>query len=351
AVGQKESTVASIVEVLKSTGAMEYTTVVTAGASDPAPLQYIAPYAGCAMAEYFMWKGEHTLCVYDDLSKQAAAYRQLSLLLRRPPGREAYPGDVFYLHSRLLERAVKLSKDKGGGSLTALPIIETQEGEVSAYIPTNVISITDGQIYLEPDLFFAGVRPAINVGISVSRVGGNAQTKAMKKIAGSLRLDLAAYRELEAFAQLGTELDKATQSQLDRGARLVELLKQPQYRPMPIEQEVMVIYAGTKGYLDDVPLEQIKRFERELTNALRAMPSVALEAIKETGALDDSTAATLKEEIAKFKRDLWKPGAAPGEPAKEEGPGQTKAPAASAKETGAEEAEAPAPESARAPVH
>src|SRR5438309_3502019 len=213
------------------------------------------------MAEYFMWKGEHTLCVYDDLSKQAAAYRQLSLLLRRPPGREAFPGDVFYLHSRLLERAVKLSDDKGGGSLTALPIIETQDGDVSAYIPTNVISITDGQIYLEPELFFAGVRPAINVGISVSRVGGNAQTKATKKIAGSLRLDLAAYRELEAFAQLGTELDKATQSQLDRGARLVELLKQPQFRPMSVEQEVMMIYAGVKGYLDDVPINRVQEFQ------------------------------------------------------------------------------------------
>src|SRR5256885_509408 len=261
AIGSKESSVAAIVEVLKANGAMEYTTVVVASAADPAPMQYIAAYAGCAMAEYFMWKGEATLCVYDDLTKQAAAYRQLSLLLRRPPGREAYPGDVFYLHSRLLERAVKLSDEKGGGSLTALPIIETQEGEVSAYIPTNVISITDGQIYLEPDLFFAGVRPAINVGISVSRVGGNAQTKAMKKIAGSLRLDLAAYRELGAFAQLGTELDKATQSQLDRGARLVELLKQPQYRPMPIEQEVMMIYAGTKGYVDDVPLNRIAEFQ------------------------------------------------------------------------------------------
>src|SRR5215208_1006631 len=257
AVGQKESTVAAIVEVLKASGAMDYTTVVVASAADPAPLQYIAAYAGCAMAEYSMWKGEATLCVYDDLTKQAAAYRQLSLLLRRPPGREAYPGDVFYLHSRLLERAVKLSDQHGGGSLTALPIIETQEGEVSVYIPTNVISITDGQIYLEPDLFFAGVRPAINVGISVSRVGGNAQTKAMKKIAGSLRLDLAAYRELEAFAQLGTELDKATQSQLDRGARLVELLKQPQYRPMAMAQEVMVIYAGTQGFLDDVPVGRV----------------------------------------------------------------------------------------------
>ena len=241
---------------------MEYTTVVVATAADPAPLQYIAAYAGCAMAEYFMWKGEHTLCVYDDLSKQAAAYRQLSLLLRRPPGREAFPGDVFYLHSRLLERAVKLSDEKGGGSLTALPIIETQEGDVSAYIPTNVISITDGQIYLEPDLFFAGVRPAINVGISVSRVGGNAQTKTMKKIAGSLRLDLAAYRELEAFAQLGTELDKATQAQLDRGARLVELLKQPQYQPMPVEQEVMVIYAGTQGLPGRRPAQPRRRSSR-----------------------------------------------------------------------------------------
>src|SRR5580698_510776 len=268
AIGQKESSVAQVVDLLKSHGAMEYTTVVVAGAADPAPMQYIAPYAGCAMAEYFMWKGQATLCVYDDLSKQAAAYRQLSLLLRRPPGREAYPGDVFYLHSRLLERSVKLSKEKGGGSLTALPIIETQDGDVSAYIPTNVISITDGQIYLEPELFFAGVRPAVNVGISVSRVGGNAQTKMMKKIAGSLKLDLAAYRELEAFSQLGTELDKATQKQLDRGARLVELLKQPQYRPMTMEQEVMVIYAGTQspakgqpGYLDDVPLSRIFEFQ------------------------------------------------------------------------------------------
>src|SRR5438034_4489525 len=271
AIGSKESTVAGIVEVLRAAGAMEYTTVVVATAADPAPLQYIAAYAGCAMAEYFMWKGEHALCVYDDLSKQAAAYRQLSLLLRRPPGREAYPGDVFYLHSRLLERAVKLSDEKGGGSITALPIIETQDGDVSAYIPTNVISITDGQIYLEPDLFFAGVRPAINVGISVSRVGGNAQTKAMKKIAGSLRLDLAAYRELEAFAQLGTELDKATQAQLDRGARLVELLKQPQFKPMSIEQQVMVIFAATQApdkgqpaYMDDVPVNRVQEFQNAL---------------------------------------------------------------------------------------
>src|SRR5579863_303924 len=255
AIGQKESTVAGIVETLKHHGAMDFTTVVVASAADPAPLQYVAPYAGCAMAEYFMWKGQPTLCVYDDLSKQAAAYRQLSLLLRRPPGREAYPGDVFYLHSRLLERAVKLSSEKGGGSLTALPIIETQEGEVSAYIPTNVISITDGQIFLETDLFNSGVRPAVNVGLSVSRVGGNAQTKAMKKIAGSLRLDLAAYRELEAFAQLGTELDKATQQQLDRGYRMVELLKQPQFQPLHVADQVISIYAGTKGYFDAVPVK------------------------------------------------------------------------------------------------
>jgi F-type H+/Na+-transporting ATPase subunit alpha len=265
AVGQKESTVAGVVDVLKRNGAMDYTIVVVAGASDPAPLQYIAPYAGCAMAEHFMWQGKATLCVYDDLSKQAQAYRQLSLLLRRPPGREAYPGDVFYLHSRLLERACKLSKENGGGSLTALPVIETMEGEVSAYIPTNVISITDGQIYLEPDLFFAGVRPAVNVGISVSRVGGSAQVKAMKhkKVAASLRLDLAAYRELEAFAQLGTELEPATQRQLDRGARMVELLKQAQYGPLNVIDQVMVIYAGTQGALDNVPLNQVAAWEKD----------------------------------------------------------------------------------------
>jgi F-type H+-transporting ATPase subunit alpha len=306
AIGSKESTVAGIVEVLRAAGAMEYTTVVVASAADPAPLQYIAAYAGCAMAEYFMWKGEHTLVVYDDLSKQAAAYRQLSLLLRRPPGREAYPGDVFYLHSRLLERAVKLSADKGGGSLTALPIIETQEGEVSAYIPTNVISITDGQIYLEPDLFFAGVRPAINVGISVSRVGGNAQTKAMKKIAGSLRLDLASYRELEAFAQLGTELDKATQSQLDRGARLVELLKQPQFKPMPIEQEVMVIYAGTKGYLDDVPLNRIAEFQNAFLAYVDASAPQVRKALAEKNDLTEEIENQLKQTFNDFKTKAWK---------------------------------------------
>jgi F-type H+-transporting ATPase subunit alpha len=313
AIGQKESSVATVVEVLRANGAMEYTTVVVAGAADPAPMQYIAPYAGCAMAEYFMWKGQATLCVYDDLSKQAAAYRQLSLLLRRPPGREAYPGDVFYLHSRLLERAVKLSDAKGGGSLTALPIIETQEGEVSAYIPTNVISITDGQIYLEPDLFFSGVRPAINVGISVSRVGGNAQTKAMKKIAGSLRLDLAAYRELEAFAQLGTELDKATQSQLDRGARLVELLKQPQYRPLTVDQEVIVIYAGTQspakgqpGYLDDVPLNRVAEFQTALLNYVDTSAPDFRKALATKKELSADIEAQLKQVLADFKTKAWK---------------------------------------------
>jgi F-type H+-transporting ATPase subunit alpha len=276
AVGQKESTVAGTVETLREHGAMDYTIVVNAGASDPAPLQYIAPYAGCAMGEHFMWQGKegktpkHVLCVYDDLSKQATAYRQLSLLLRRPPGREAYPGDVFYLHSRLLERATKLSDANGGGSLTALPIIETQEGDVSAYIPTNVISITDGQIYLQPELFAAGVRPAINVGISVSRVGGNAQIKAMKEVAGSLRLDLAAYRELEAFAQLGTELDPASQRQLDRGARMVELLKQGQYQPYDVIDQCISIFAGSKGFLDDLPLSKVHAFEQAMLDFIRA---------------------------------------------------------------------------------
>jgi F-type H+/Na+-transporting ATPase subunit alpha len=275
AVGQKESTVAAVVEKLKENGAMEYTIVVNAGSSDPAPLQYIAPYAGCAMGEHFMWQGKdgktpkHVLCIYDDLSKQAVAYRQLSLLLRRPPGREAYPGDVFYLHSRLLERATKLSDENGGGSLTALPIIETQEGDVSAYIPTNVISITDGQIYLQPELFSAGIRPAVNVGISVSRVGGNAQIKAMKEVAGSLRLDLAAFRELEAFAQLGTELDPASQRQLDRGARMVELLKQPESSPYNVTDQCLSIFAGTRGFLDDVPRNKVARFEEDLLDYFR----------------------------------------------------------------------------------
>jgi len=308
AIGQKESSVAGVVEVLKKHGAMEYTTVILAGAADPAPMQYIAPYAGCSMAEYFMWKGQDTLCVYDDLSKQAAAYRQLSLLLRRPPGREAYPGDVFYLHSRLLERAVKLSDANGGGSLTALPIIETQEGEVSAYIPTNVISITDGQIYLEPDLFFAGVRPAVNVGISVSRVGGNAQVKAMKdkKVAASLRLDLAAYRELEAFAQLGTELDKSTQARLDRGARLVELLKQPQYRPMRMEQEVVVIYSGTQGFLDDVPLGRVAEFQDALLKHISSSAGDLLTSIAEKKELTAAIEGRLKAVLGEFKGKVWK---------------------------------------------
>jgi F-type H+-transporting ATPase subunit alpha len=269
AIGQKDATVAGVVEVLRKYGAMDYTTVIDSGAASPAPLQYVAPYAGAAMAEYFMWKGEHTLCVYDDLSKQAVAYRQLSLLMRRPPGREAFPGDVFYCHSRLLERACKLSQELGGGSMTALPIIETLEGEVSAYIPTNVISITDGQIYVQPDLFFKGVKPAMNVGISVSRVGGAAQIKAMKKVAGGLRLDLAAFRELEAFAQMGTELDKATQSRLDRGFRVVEILKQNQYVPMSVTDQVLVIYAGTRGHLDDVPIREVRGWEAEFLAFMR----------------------------------------------------------------------------------
>ncbi|MBX9656228.1 F0F1 ATP synthase subunit alpha [bacterium] len=269
AVGQRESSIAETIAVLEKHGAMDYTIVVVAGSSDPAPLQYYAPYAGASIAEFFMYNGRDTLCVYDDLSKQAAAYRQLSLLLRRPPGREAYPGDIFYCHSRLLERAAKLSNAKGGGSMTALPIVETLEGEVSAYIPTNVISITDGQIYLVPDLFYSGVRPAIDVGISVSRVGGNAQIPAMKKIAGSLRLDLAAFRELEAFAQLGTELDKATQLQLDRGYRMVEVLKQPQYQPKHVADQVLIIFAGSKGYLDKVEPNNVARWESEFLKFIK----------------------------------------------------------------------------------
>ncbi len=307
AVGQKESTVAGVVEVLKKNGAMDYTIVVNAGSSDPAPMQYIAPYSGCAMAEYFMWQGKngktpkHALVVYDDLSKQAVAYRQLSLLLRRPPGREAYPGDVFYLHSRLLERATKLSDENGAGSLTALPIIETQEGDVSAYIPTNVISITDGQIYLEPELFFSGVRPAINVGISVSRVGGNAQVKAMKKISGSLRLDLAAARELEAFAQLGTELDKATQRQLDRGRRMVELLKQGQYVPFNVTDQVISIYAGTKGFLDDVPVPQVRAFEEGLLEYFNTAAKATRDELDKKKALDNELEKKMTEAIQAFK--------------------------------------------------
>jgi F-type H+-transporting ATPase subunit alpha len=307
AVGQKESTVAAVVETLKKHGAMEYTIVVSAGASDPAPMQYLAPFAGCTMGEYFMWQGKdgktpkHALCIYDDLSKQAVAYRQLSLLLRRPPGREAYPGDVFYLHSRLLERATKLSDENGGGSLTALPVIETQEGDVSAYIPTNVISITDGQIYLEPELFFAGQRPAVNVGISVSRVGGNAQIKAMKKIAGSLRLDLASFRELEAFAQLGTELDKATQAQLDRGRRMVELLKQPQYVPYPVIDQVISIFAGAKGFLDDVAVEKASKFEKDLLTYFNGSGRAVKEELSKLRDIDKAMEEKLSAAIKVFK--------------------------------------------------
>jgi F-type H+-transporting ATPase subunit alpha len=301
--GQRASSTAGVVEALTKAGAMDYTIVVSASASDPAPLQYIAPYAGAAIAEYFMYQGKHTLVVYDDLTRQAIAYRQLSLLMRRPPGREAYPGDVFYCHSRLLERAAKLNDELGGGSMTALPIIETLEGEVSAYIPTNVISITDGQIYLEPDLFFKGVRPAINVGISVSRVGGNAQTKAMKKVAGSLRLDLAAFRELEAFAQLGTELDKATQQQLDRGYRMVELLKQPQFRPLPAADQVMSIYAGSKGYFDKVPVPRVQEAETQMLQFIRETKSEVRDALIKTGVLDDKTEAALKAALEEWRRE------------------------------------------------
>ncbi|RMG37763.1 MAG: F0F1 ATP synthase subunit alpha [Planctomycetota bacterium] len=300
ACGQRAASVAQVVATLEEYGAMEYTVVVSATSSDPAPLQYIAPYAGAAICEHFMYQGKHTLVVYDDLSKQAQAYRQLSLLMRRPPGREAYPGDIFYCHSRLLERAAKLSDELGGGSMTALPIIETLEGEVSAYIPTNVISITDGQIYLEPDLFFAGVRPAINVGISVSRVGGNAQTKAMKKVAGSLRLDLAAFRELEAFAQLGTELDKATQAQLDRGYRMVELLKQPQFQPMSMADQVISIYAGTNGYFDPIPVNGVSAAEEALHEFIRTRHSDIRDTLAQTGVLDEELERKLRAALDEF---------------------------------------------------
>src|SRR5262245_50342697 len=289
AVGQKDSSVANTIEALRKHGAMDYTTVIVSGASTPAPLQYIAPYAGTAMAEFFMYNKQHALIVYDDLSKQAQAYRQLSLLLRRPPGREAYPGDVFYAHSRLLERSAKLSDDLGAGSLTSLPIIETLEGEVSAYIPTNVISITDGQIYLQPNLFFAGVKPAMNAGISVSRVGGAAQIKAMKKVAGGLRLDLAAFRELEAFAQLGTELDAATQARLDRGYRMVEILKQGQYEPLNVVDQVLIIFAGTRGHLDKIPVGEVARWEREFLTFMRDQKADLRKKIDETKDLDDAT--------------------------------------------------------------
>lgn len=301
AVGQKDSSVALAIDALEKNGAMDFTTVIVAGASSPAPLQYVAPYAGTAMAEHFMFNGEHALIVYDDLSKQAVAYRQLSLLMRRPPGREAFPGDVFYCHSRLLERSAKLSKELGGGSLTSLPIIETLEGEVSAYIPTNVISITDGQIYLQPDLFFAGIRPAMNVGISVSRVGGNAQIKAMKKVAGGLRLDLAAFRELEAFAQLGTELDPATQSKLDRGYRMVELLKQSQYQPMDVAEQIISIYAGTRGHLDEIKVDRVREFEVGLLNYVRDRKPELLTKIREVGDLTSEIEEAIKSVISGFK--------------------------------------------------
>ncbi len=304
AIGQKSSTVAQVVETLQKHGAMEYTTVVVAGANDPAPLQYIAPYSGCAIGEEFLYNGKHALCVYDDLSKHAQAYRQLSLLVRRPPGREAYPGDVFYLHSRLLERAAKLSDKLGGGSLTALPVIETQAGDVSAYIPTNVISITDGQIYLEADLFYSGVRPAINVGISVSRVGGNAQTKAMKRVAGKLRLDLAQYRELAAFAQFGSQLDDATQRQLTRGARMVEILKQGQYVPMPLEKQVSIIWVAVNGFLDDLPVEVCHKFETEFFDYIQNKYPDIYHDIKSKKDIDDAIAAKLKDATAKFKDEF-----------------------------------------------
>jgi F-type H+/Na+-transporting ATPase subunit alpha len=300
AVGQKGSTVAQVVERLRDAGAMEYTIVVSAPAQEAAPIKWMAPFAGCAMGEYFLYDGKHALCIYDDLSKHADAYRQLSLLLRRPPGREAFPGDVFYLHSRLLERACKLSDDLGGGSLTALPVIETQAGDIAAYIPTNVISITDGQIFLEASLFYSGVRPAINVGTSVSRVGGNAQTKAMKKVAGRLRLDLAQYRELEAFSQFGSELDAATQSALGRGERMVATLNQPQYQPWAMEEQVVAIYSGINGWLDKVPVGQVPRFHDELREHLRTEGTV-LQAIRESGDLGDETEQQLVKELEHFQ--------------------------------------------------
>jgi F-type H+/Na+-transporting ATPase subunit alpha len=301
AIGQKRSTVAQVVDKLRETGAMDYTTVVAATASDAAPLQYIAPYSGCTMGEQLRDNGGHALLIYDDLSKHAVAYRQLSLLLRRPPGREAYPGDVFYLHSRLLERAAKMSDARGGGSLTALPIIETQAGDVSAYIPTNVISITDGQIFLESDLFYSGVRPAINVGISVSRVGGNAQIKAMRQVAGTLRLELAQYREMAAFAQFGSDLDQATQRQLNRGARLVELLKQGQYQPLPVEKQILIIYAGTNGFVDDLPVTALKKYEQELYSFLEGRHPDIFPDILKKRELDGDLRAKLSKALEEFK--------------------------------------------------
>jgi len=305
AIGQKQSTVAQIIRTLEEHDALKYTIIVSATAADPAPLQYIAPYAGCAVAEEFTYNGGHALVVYDDLSKQAVAYRELSLLLRRPPGREAYPGDVFYLHSRLLERACKLNAKLGGGSLTALPIIETQAGDVTAYIPTNVISITDGQIFLESNLFNSGIRPAINVGISVSRVGGNAQTKATKKVAGKLKLDMAQYNELAAFAQFGAELDKSSMAQLNRGARLVELLKQPQYSPVEMEDQVAAIFAANSGFLDTVPVNKVKAFESGLVSFLKSKYSAVLASIKEKGDLPDELKAQLLTGIEEFSKTFY----------------------------------------------
>jgi F-type H+-transporting ATPase subunit alpha len=308
AVGQKKSTVAQVVDILQRNGAMKYTTVVAACASDPATQQFIAPYSGCSIGEYYRDNGKHALIIYDDLSKQAAAYRQVSLLLRRPPGREAFPGDIFYNHSRLLERAAKLNDEKGAGSLTALPIIETQAGDVSAYIPTNVISITDGQVYLEPGLFFSGVRPAINVGLSVSRVGGAAQTKAMKKVAGSLRLDMAQFRELEAFAQFGSDLDKATQRQIDRGRRLVEVLKQPQYQPMAAEKEVMILFAGTFGYLDEWPVEAVSEYEKQMLEFMESKHSDLLSEIKDKKEISDKLEEKMQAALDEFK-GIFQPAA------------------------------------------
>lgn len=304
AIGQKRANIARVVKTLEDFGAMEHTIVVSATASEPAPLQFIAPFTGCAIGEYFRDKGKHALIVYDDLSKQAASYRQLSLLLRRPPGREAYPGDVFYLHSRLLERAAKLSKELGGGSLTALPIIETQAGDVSGYIPTNVISITDGQIYLEPELFYAGVRPAVNVGLSVSRVGGAAQTKAMKQVAGTLRLDLAQFRELAAFAQFGSDLDKATLAQIERGKRMVELLKQGQYAPLVVEEQVVVLFAGANGFIDDVPVEAVRKFEEGLLRYLKERGEDIRKELREKKTIDESLKVRIISLIEGFKKDF-----------------------------------------------
>ena len=301
AIGQKLSTVAQVVKTLEEHGAMDHTIVVSAGASDPAPLQYLSPYSGCAMAEHFLYSGGHALCVYDDLSKHAAAYREISLLLRRPPGREAYPGDVFYLHSRLLERAAKMSDDNGGGSLTAFPFIETQAGDLSAYVPTNVISITDGQIFLEGDLFNAGIRPAVNVGNSVSRVGGSAQIKAMRQVAGTMRLDLAQYREMAAFAQFGSDLDKATQAQLAKGERLVEILKQDQYQPLAVEKQVAIIFAANNGYLDELPVSDCRRFESELATYLENRHPGMLETIREKKTLDENLQEELKRVLDEFK--------------------------------------------------